>query len=357
MTTSSRLLVATLGWNILVAGCEDADADRPALSDWAEGYEATDVGGVAQPSNEPPPVKDAMSFGVHLVDNGVPTRLHQTGTTNDCVMEDLTGKPEGFRSLACTVEMEEFDLHVQGLTFLNQMSAGLCAYIVYWWYQYATRPSGDGPTAVSYTIDASGAFVDEVNSFDGTPLCPYDYRDVGGPNCCEGEYVLTVTNEAGLVATSPPKSWGGRAADCYGGAAFIWPEAEFTEDGWPRSYWEYVNYGEYSRRFEWQQSAQTFRSNLPLANYYRPEDHNGLRPAGLAAPGAVEHYNLVCADHALEWLAHISLTVREWNAQDEFEADGDPESVGLEPSGRPIDDLFDWAAGTPGAASYIGDNE
>ena len=56
-------------------------------------------------------------------------------------------------------------------------------------------------------------------------------------------------------------------------------------------------------------------------------------------------------------LGHIRLTVREWNEQSEFEQRGDPDTVGTEPSGGPIEDFADWAVATPGASTYIQDGQ
>ncbi len=287
-------------------------------------------------------------------------RLHVTGGTGDCVAENHSGTPAGLRAVECTADIQELDLHGPGLSFVLHTPPGLCAYLIYWWYQYEVWEVGEGPEIVSYTVDNQGGFTDEVNSRGGVPYCRYDYRDLGAraPNCCLGSYVLSVTYaQTGKVAVYPPRSWGGEPAKCYGGAAFLWPEAKFDADGWPLTYYQLTNYTETTTRFDWPDVAALYRTNVPLASYYQAADHGGGKPAGLAGQWAEEHYNLVCADHAYEWLAHIKLDVREWNEEAEFERGGNPDTVGTEPCGQPIDDFADWAVATPGPATFLRDGQ
>ena len=96
-----------------------------------------------------------------------------------------------------------------------------------------------------------------------------------------------------------------------------------------------------------------FASNLPLASYYDAADHDGGKPAGLAGRWAEESYHVVCADRGFEWLAHLNLTVREWNEQAVYEARGDPDATGSEPAGGPLDDFADWAVATPGSSTHV----
>jgi hypothetical protein len=351
-------LLALAAAPTVVGACTE-DGHREALPNWSEGYEPGDDGPAADAGT--PPING--SFGVFPVeDTGVVTRVTRTGSDRDCVVENDSGTPAGYREIECTLDVQELDLHGPGLSFLLHAPRGLCAYLIFWWYQYEAWEVGAGPEAASYTVDDDDNISDEVNTVRGEPYCAFDYHrwsgDEDAPNCCLGSYELEVTDaETGVVTTLPQRSWGGEPAKCYAGAAFVWPQAQFTKDGWPTAYYELLNYAERTERFEWPDVGAPFHTNVPLASYYHPTDHDGREPAGLAGAWAVPDYNLVCADHAYEKLAHIKLTVREWNEQPEFEVNGDPDTTGTEPSGDAIDDFADWAAATPGSSDYIEDRQ
>jgi hypothetical protein len=347
---------------LLSCGGEDTGV---ALPDWGAGYEGD--GGV--PDGGPDGTADGGPDGGDLRmalfsadDIGIPTRLYEQGTTTDCAI-DIDGTREGRQEIICRMEWNELDLSANGLVFDLHVPAGACEWLEYWYYQYEAFPTGDGPATVSYTVDDLGQYTNEVNSIHGEPYCSTDYRrwtNPEWPNCCEGTYVLTVTDaETGEQTTYPPQSWGGRASACYDGAAFADDEAVFDRDGWPVRKYVFLARAAFDKRFDKiGPSALDYHTNVAFANYYDPADHDGTEPAGFTGEHSEPYYNFYCLDHAEEVLGSIRLVVREWNEEKEFDANGDPDTEGLEPgTNYPINDLWDWKDATPGSTTWIYDND
>jgi len=289
---------------------------------------------------------------------GIPSRIWQTGTTDPCEL-NIDGTVEGYQTMDCTLDIPELDLFGYGLDFDFTVPFGACDFVTYHHYMYEAWEVGTGPTDVSYDVDAVGNITNEVNSVNGVPACQYDYSrlNTDAPNCCVGNYTLSVTNtDSGVTRVVGPISWGGKPSTCYGGAAYIDPEATFTADGWPTGKIVFTNQTKYDKRFHWDELSTRFISNVPLANHYDPADHDGTMPAGLAGEAASPYYVFRCYDHAEELLGQIRLEVREWNEESEYYANGDPDTTGTEPvSGEPIDDRNDWATATPGSTDFIQD--
>jgi hypothetical protein len=102
--------------------------------------------------------------------------------------------------------------------------------------------------------------------------------------------------------------------------------------------------------------SDKYASNVALANYFEASDHSGKNPAAFQADFSRPYYEAYCLDDAEEILAHLVLSVREWNEEAEFDRNGDPDTTGTE-SGfqfgpRAIDDLTDWKTLTPDDTSY-----
>lgn len=351
---------------LLLAGCPLPLRDD--LPDWSEGFEDgadadTDDTGVA-------PVPGAFAVLAPPVDDiGWEVRLHETGDYEAaCAIEfESTPTAAEYQERDCTLDIRELDLYGGGLDFDFSVPDNLCEFVVWRHYMYEDWEVGIGPTTVKITLDAEGEIVAEENAFNGEPFCTYDYSTAfaDGPNCCLGSYQVELWSEGGTEADeiSPPVAWGGTPADCYDGAAFIDPEATFTEDGWPQGRIVFVDRDDFEKRFHWDAlSGQPYVGNVALANFVDPADHGGGLPAGLRGFEAQPYYLFQCYDHAEELLAEIRLVVREWNTQAEFDkiladppdASGDPDAVGTEPvSGHPLDDRSDWATATPGADLFL----
>lgn len=333
---------------LALAAC--VEPGTPDLSDWTEGYEADDV-----------VVEDPARFQLNASDDlGYPMRL---GTVDDMELNcglEVEGTVEGYEEVNCRIDQSELDLYGSGMSFDLYIPTGTCEYVVYQHPQFEVWEVGTGPTEVSFSFNSDGTFYDEVNSINGVPYCQYDYSwaDQYAPNCCTGTYQITATVESedgsSLSSTSPALGWGGLESDCYDGAAFWNPEASFAVNGFPLATIVPLYGAEYNKRFEWDALSTDYFSNMVLASYYDPNDHDGMAPEGLMADYSYTHHTFECYDHAEELLARITLDVREWNEQSEYTENGDPDTTGTEPvTGLPIDDRDDWATGTPGTGTWI----
>lgn len=373
-TRSAAFLLLTLG----LAACEDGA--RGDLSDWSEHYsdtnpEQSDDGGASGDGGSTIP-DDITAFAVRApADLGYDVRLTEKGDSSTACELTVPDDYTGYQSMDCILEMNELDLYGNGLDFEVTIPEGACDYVLYWHYMYQAFPIGVGPDVVSYTVTTDAEITDEVNIINGVPYCEYDYSlaDNDAPNCCLGSfrYVITYEQEGGPpeVIESPYYDWGGDPAECFAGAAYLWPEASFTEDGWPTGTIEFVDLGAWYRRFTWDELSSSYWTNVNLANYYDPADHDGSLPAGFqplstdvqAAIGfAVDpnpYYHFQCTDNAWEVKAELRLQVREWNEEVEFYAEGDPDSGEGDTeagSGSPLNDVGDWRDVAPGDSTFNG---
>jgi hypothetical protein len=361
------MLTASLMLMSIAPGC--ALPERLPLPDWSDGYDNPDVDTdidtdvddtdvedtedtdvIANP--EPPSGSMALRIPTDL---NYPLRLRKLGgdglpTDAACAIDKAAFGTNP--AIDCLIDGDELDLHMLAFEFDLVVPPGLCDYVYHAHYMYESWKVGDGPTEVSYTLNADGTFSDEVNSFNGIPYCEYDYRNLDSdyPNCCTGSYTLTITDGATGDVDSLTLPWDANPADCYDGAAFFDSEAQFNEDGWPLPVFTYLNREAAEKRYSFAPLVANYRSNAPTANYYDPALHDGTLPAALAAPYARPYYTFQCVNRAEEVSAQIRLVVREWNEKDQFFLDGDPDTTGVEPAwGLPIDDWQDWDVLTPGS--------
>lgn len=332
---------------MLAMACVEPGATE--LSDWSEGYE------------EEVEVEDPEFFQLIAPDDlGYPIRLGEVGTGEPCQIT-VGETPADYQEIDCRLDISELDLYGAGMAYDVYVPLAACEYLVYRHPQFEAWEVGVGPTQVSYSVSPDGVIFNEVNSTQGVPYCEYDYGWLyaDGPNCCTGSYQIEVTyvDDAGNpleVSTTPPLGWGGKPADCYNGAAFDSPSATFNEAGWPLGTIVGLYGGTFSERHEWDELSDEYYSNMVLASYFDPADHDGLAPEGMMADYSVQKHTYLCYDNAEELLAQITLDVREWNEFDEFTSEGDPDTTGTEPvTGEPLDDRDDWATGTPGTGTWI----
>ncbi len=354
---ASMILALTATFGLLTA-CPIPE--REPLPDWSDGFDGVDTSDTSDTSDTADTSDTSVPedpMALYAVDDyGILSRLHKTGTTEPCEIF-IDGTMQGYELIDCTLDTPELDLYGYGLDFDFVTPFGGCDFVVYHHYMYEAWEVGVGPTEVSYEIDIDGIISNEVNSLNGEPLCAYDYSrfDEDAPNCCLGNYTLSIYTPASeLPRVTGPTTWGGNAATCYSGAAYIDPEASFSASGWPTGKIVFVDQGRFEKRFHWDELSTDFVSNVPLANYYDPANHGGGMPAGLAAPFARPYYTFECYDHAEEILGRIRLTVKEWNTLAEYLINGDPHVTGTEPvSGEPLDDRADWSVATPGTDVWI----
>ncbi len=339
------LLVGTFS-----AGCEE-DPPRETLPEWT----TPDDTGADTTGN--PLVLGEFEIALPL-DINYPARLRKTGSVDDPCSVKPDGTPEGYVDIDCTIDIPELDLFANGISWDWFVPAGACEFVSWSHYMYETFEWGTGPTQVVVEV-VNGQIVNQVNAVGGVPYCQYDYSPLG-PSCCIGTYTYTFTVD-GETTVAGPINWGGDLPSCHGGAAYHDPEAEFDQLGFPFDKIVYLQRSAWSKQFEFPALTGSYYSNVPLANVYNPADHGGGPPAGLQRTRgdftgyAQPVYTFECLDHAEEKLAEIRLQVQEYNTQDAYFDDGNPNEVGVEPvTGEPLDDRDDWATATPGPDLYLG---
>lgn len=286
------------------------------------------------------------TFSLHLTTPTSATHtLHLSGSDFQapCAV-DPSATDFSDRDIECMVEVDELDLVMYGLSFTTQISGANCAHVSYTPYYYFSAPAGPGPTAVAYEVNEDSEIIaHDINGFSAgnAPYCPYDYSHAGGPNCCTGNYSLTVTKpdgDGGTETETTQRSWGGSASACISGAGTL----DEMKDGMPATVY-YANSAEaggglaISKSYSGvlgRLSGRGLRArpgyttgnainsltasgrlgpmgfmSLFLANYVEPANWGGGEPEGLAQA----YYEFTCYDPAHEETGRIRLVVREWN--------------------------------------------
>lgn len=348
-----------------LAACEGLpDQNVSDLPDWSDGFEnppsdSGTTGGTTGTNPAPPDTEFNVS---------VPNTVHwpsmlrrwdpETGQVfpdEPCAI-DLSNVSAGASATEnCIFEQNEGDLYLQNMQLATHVPKDFCDYLFLYSYTYQTRDIGYGPTEVSYTETVDGGYINEVNSVEGAPYCPY--APEGAPNCCLGSYTLTVTGADGSLTTTEGR-WGGEdhIGQCYDGASYLYEAGDFAPNDLPIIPFFYIDQAEFDTVLAWSspsnhqdRTLDGYGTNLGLANYVDLADHDGQLPISLRPDilGVVHpNYQLVCSDNALEKYGIINITVREWNALDELLQDGDPNSnEGYQETSDPLqdwDDLADW---------------
>lgn len=354
------LLVAS----VLVAAACSGDKARTDLPDWSDGFEtggpiaggtdAVDGGSVVSQDGGAPPMPDSMTIAIPA-NVTWPMRIrNRDALSQPCEIPRDDPDTElvygAEKKVECIIDSDELDLYVLGLQFNVVIPEGMCEYLLRVPYIFENFEVGGGPDRVAYTKNEDGTFTDEVNSEDGKPVCQYDYSrfDPDLPNCCYGEYTLEITSGMTGKTTTATKSWGGgELGKCYYGAGYVDERAAFDTAGFPVSEIIYSNRQPYVQEEVFDGVSDKYGSNVALANYYDPDDHGGDAPGALRGEFARPLYEYYCLDHAEENIAHISIVVREWNEEAEFDVDGNPDTLGTEPDWDlprtdDINDVSDW---------------
>lgn len=318
--------------------CEQKQEKKP-LPDWSGHYDQGDSGVVDASKGAP-----VGGFSMVIPDDvEYPYRLYEEGREDAPCAIDLGD--QSHKDIRCILDMNELDLFVQGFKFDVVTPEGGCDYVLYDPYLYESWEIGQGPTEVSYTVNEDGTFSDEVNSQGGTPACNFDYSHEAalGPNCCYGQYTLTIKSAMTGETTTEANVWGGPSPDCYDGAAFLRDGVKLDAYGFPLAPIYPVDREHHVIPIVQQGLSDKYpKINVPLANYWNPED--GTAPKGLRDMNARPDYTLTCLDHADEVLGRIRFQVREWNEEVQFDTHGNPDTLGVERDfdSPPINDELDW---------------
>jgi hypothetical protein len=273
----------------------------------------------------------------------------------------------------CMVETDELEFVFKGLSLAYNVPSTMCEYFrvrpySFWNYQPGFDSTTNGATAVSYTLDLTGKITGSVtatpagtavvNSDNTGVRCKYDYSQDSdpGPNCCEGTYSLTVTQQVDsdgngvpdstTVTSSSPK-WTGKKSACLSGPAMATQQK--SASGWPLNDLYFVSGKGINKAYV--ASNNGFYNSLAGANFYKPSP--ATVPVALSKWASFTPsltYDFECLDRDDEILARIRVTVREWNKKAELDkyrvgtSGADPDTSGSESngSGDDYEDREDW---------------
>ena len=334
-TARVSVALALLG---AVGACQNQQ-ERTPLPDWSDGYDIERDGGADGSVISVP----TGGFGLAIpsaVD--YPARLYEVDSHEAPCAISLGDADHN--DIRCILDMDELDLFVLGFQLDVLTPRGGCDFVLYQPYIYESWPIGAGPEDVSFNVQDDQTFSDEVNSENGVPVCPFDYRrtTADGPNCCTGDYTLTRTSAKTGKVSEEHLNWGGPDPECLDGAAFLRDGASFDANGFPLDPIYRVNRQEQVIHIKHQSLSDKYLGvNIPLANYW--DDADGAPPGALSSSLARPDYTFLCLDDAEEVQGRIRLQVREWNEEVEFDAKGDPDTSGSEAKfDSPVNDLLDW---------------
>ncbi len=265
-------------------------------------------------------VDDAAGFYVRArVTDETPYTTHQNEADFDTKCSTTKG------DVYCIVDVPENSLHFNGITLQFNIPTTMCSYLLvspYYYYRYYPAYT----SSIEVYVDSVGNRGLDTNPTDGkglveTPVsetCAGDYTAAKGPNCCEGNYVLTThTWNATDKVYDPPKiemkQWSGKLSNCLSGPAM--KTQTFDEDGFPKPTEYFIEEKGKNDVYKVDSPISlSKRTNLYAANFFRPSEHSAFNPQ--QPPGIVEpFYRFSCLDRAKDTIAEIRVAVREWDTQ------------------------------------------
>jgi len=332
----------------------------------------------SNPGNNP----DVVTY-LHRTSNAIANDLDWT---NPCSISSTEPNVNN-RYIGCTLEVNELDLWFNRFALNWGAAVGMCSYVEvdpYWFFQYKADITGaaDG-IDVSYTVcgtnppvfdGVAGGDAGGKVGFKGTPealFCANDYSwntSNPGPNCCEGNYNLTITtcdqtcSPASCKPSTTTVAWTGKYGNCAAGPAAdagLWNHrTRFHNYPTGVTYESILGIGEplfvnspatapggIFGSDIW--SANAFTGVMPKAlsdvTSLSPETYLAGPGGPLAGTGPV--YAFICFDQAREAIARIDLTVRKWDTYTEIQKqqNGNPAVTGNElPFPGDKLDYFGW---------------
>jgi hypothetical protein len=383
---SSLLLSCLFLW-----GCPDS------LTKWDEGDKkgSTSIAVTEEPSAatvlaattsdmivyELTPEKLQTSFLTH--------KLHRAGTGNwtpspsvECSVAtvDSDTAVSVSEDIVCWLDVEENDLHFNGINLAITVKPGTCDYIGFNpYYFWKWQPGISSSSKVIIRTGEESCIGDDTDPTPSSQTCAYDYSNSEGPNCDQGYYTSRVFSKVTSTSTDDPPvttetcvaedtiaECGGLYRNCYGGGG---TQSEFLVNDHPAELIiPSLESGYDNRTAAWSFTAPItsgFYTNLYLANYLKqctndipganrftyktsPELFGFSKNSGIdiaAAKGtshAVDpfrgnnpYYGFTCYDRAKDVKARIRVIVREWDRRfsstDAGLIKGNPDLVHTEP--------------------------
>lgn len=316
------LIAALIGTIFVLSSCNSDDNSPVALAPPTP----TPTPAPA-PAPAPPPVPTpqiSLVLAPALTNLNLSYVLHGAASlAAPCVVTTTTGPGN---DILCFLDVGELDLLANGLQYNYAEQGNMCAYVTHLPYYYFNMPAPPSPTTVTVNT-TDGAVTSETNAVGGQAQCPFDYsKNVpAGPDCCEGEYTMTVvatTSATGAVVTTVSESqWGGKISNCLAGPAMAtqpkdsiegYPQPDLVEIG--------VSTAVVTKSYVVGPTNPLGSFNLDYANFFTPGLFtSGLPPSldqdgnGIVDSNVHQNYSIVCRDEADEILARIQLIVRAWH--------------------------------------------
>ena len=324
-----------------------------------------DVGTVVDTSFQITDITKTASYALHLdSDWGAACEIKKDATNKD---------------ISCTLDATELDLFYNGINLQYNIPKDQCDYleIAYpWFYNY---PIGDGPIAVSYDINVQSkienaksiqvtgatptpiAIIPVANGGLGSPICNYNYKSQSGPNCCIGNYDLSIrtwnfTSNNYDPPVTTTQSWGGNVKDC-----IVSPTQNFniTALGTPQNALFNVTDKGLNEVYTSLTPYKSGQKNVLVSTFF--SNTNSTIPEAFKSPTRCStpecksalplrrdltttnlpmgnwYFSFNCLDKAYDINSRITLRVRQWSKLQEFnnKQSGDPRIIGDE-TGYPI---------------------
>lgn len=355
------------------------------------GTSQSDFGSIAAPPPAPSVLPgtsnglldDAQNFyvGVETTSELISHVRSITGFNTSCgISKDSTANED----VTCLVDVPEAELHNKNLELKFNVPPGMCRYLqrdIYWFFD---REVGQGPKTISATvaktIDIDGNLLsaayscvidgiagDCTNNAVSNPeinatlkpdsqifKCVYDHSEANLPNCCFGNYALTVTTTTtgpGInlsETTTSEASWGGDYSKCIGGPGrtnwTMFAESDQFK-GLPVSLITYAPYGITDKQTVTSALDLRISENIHTSNYYGAtvnhthtgykdlittsnlpyyitpiDDRSGTKfdSRGTYLISAHDSYEFRCIDEADEVKHRIRVYVRDWDTYPDY---------------------------------------
>lgn len=287
----------------------------------------------------------------------------------------VTGSSQDY---VCIAEIEELDAFYNGASVTYNIPGSQCNYgriTPYWYYRYQV---GRGKAFVRQQIENGGAInwftkdtqaaVFALDTTYANEKCPFDYRNIGGPNCCIGTYQYEIrtwnpstANYDASVTNGKP--WSGDPGACVDGPGtntkVFQRHPQFRI---PLPIYKNIDLVGISGTIDSESPyTKLHSSNISFVNFFNPSDHAATTPQPLAnitatdpvslkeifngTPG--DAYQIECLDRSATLKHRIRLYIREWNERSDLSAFSSGTAAS---SDNPTNDFKDWLDLSPTAA-------
>jgi len=251
------------------------------------------------------------------------------------------------QDIRCVVEVDEFDLFKNGVTFNYNVPGAMCPYSTFQPYFFLAREAGFGPTAVTLAADPAGNLsivsqTPSTNSPNAVAQIVNNALVCDLNDTCEGP--LTLTDPDGNVSQT---TWSGKIANAAVGPAMD-SQQKYTS-GFPKPDLRFLAGTTFSSSYAvTSPETKALFSNAYVANWFNgapdylysaaPTPMNVIPFKSVARHDLNPWYEWGCLDNSHEYINRIRVLVRSWSTHAQFalELAGNPSVNTAE--GIPFDD-------------------